>query len=479
MKRPVDRHREAQRLAALHSLYDTGPLPVQALGRVCRLGARAFSVEVCAVSLLEEHAEWFVSSQGLALEKTPRVHALSAHTVQADGPLVIHDARLDARFSKSPLVTGRPHLAFYAGCPLRSREGHAIGTLFLADPAPRSLSADETDALLDLAGVAEQLLQNKPADPLQSAASPARPEMADVFSHLGVGIAIVSAQGEWLRVNPQLCHITGYSERELLGMRFQDITHADDLQDNLRYMHESFLIDKPSFTLEKRYHRKDGRLIWVSVCVSPVKDRNGHLLYQAAIIQDITLKKALEQRLIDANRLLEERSRELQSANEEIQARSITDELTGLYNRRGFYLLGEQALARLARQHGDCVLVYMDLDGLKRANDQGGHAAGDKLLISAAEVLKATCRSSDIIARLGGDEFCILVPDVNDDTVALASRLQRGIDDFNAAHPSDYPLAASLGVVRATLPGKVGLDDLLQQADYLMYERKRRKRERR
>ena len=116
--------------------------------------------------------------------------------------------------------------------------------------------------------------------------------------------------------------------------------------------------------------------------------------------------------LIKQNQLLEQEIQERLRAEAEVRQLSMTDELTGVYNRRGFFLLANQQLKIAKRTQMSCCLLFADLDGLKKINDSLGHEIGDRILAEAAYILKQTFRDSDIVARLGGDEFVIFIPPV-------------------------------------------------------------------
>ena len=164
----------------------------------------------------------------------------------------------------------------------------------------------------------------------------------------------------------------------------------------------------------------------------------------------------------------------LKKANEAIRRLSATDELTGLNNRRGFYPLAEAAL-HTARRHGhSCLLAYLDIDGLKPINDEQGHVVGDGLLSDVADVLRATLRHSDILARIGGDEFCILVPQPGEPAL-LRQRILAAFRRFNETANRPYSLSASIGLVQAWPSDFSTVDELLAQADKLMYEEKKTK----
>ena len=156
---------------------------------------------------------------------------------------------------------------------------------------------------------------------------------------------------------------------------------------------------------------------------------------------------------------------------------SLIDDLTGLYNRRGFTDLGEQNL-KLARRAGRGVaLVYLDLDRFKTINDTLGHHVGDRALLKLSDILIASFRGSDIIARMGGDKFAVLAVEATVDGAALLlSRLRERIEDFNQSNREPYQLAVSIGMVRHDGEDRIRLDDLLAKADAAMYEEKRNRR---
>ena len=183
-------------------------------------------------------------------------------------------------------------------------------------------------------------------------------------------------------------------------------------------------------------------------------------------MEHVQVYSELEQRVRD-------RTAALEKANEEIRQLSVTDELTRLNNRRGFYMLAEPAL-RAARRHGsDCLLAFLDVDGLKRVNDQHGHNAGDNLIADVAQVLRATLRESDILARMGGDEFCLMVTEPEDPPAMLRKRLVEAFRSFNETKNRPYRLSASIGLIQAPATDSASVDELIARADDLMYEDKK------
>jgi diguanylate cyclase (GGDEF)-like protein len=160
-----------------------------------------------------------------------------------------------------------------------------------------------------------------------------------------------------------------------------------------------------------------------------------------------------------------------------LRSLSLIDDLTGLYNRRGFSDLGEQYL-KLARRSGRGVtMVYLDLDRFKTINDSLGHHVGDRALIKVADILRATFRRSDIIARLGGDEFGVLALEAADESSELlVQRLRERVLDFNQSSPEPYQLSVSIGMAHHDDDLRVRLEDMVAEADSAMYREKHGKR---
>jgi diguanylate cyclase (GGDEF)-like protein/PAS domain S-box-containing protein len=278
----------------------------------------------------------------------------------------------------------------------------------------------------------------------------------NAFDYAAIGMALVSPQGTWLRVNRSLCELVGYSEEELLRSDFQSITHADDVGNDLANLYRLIQGETPTCQVEKRYVHKLGQVVWAMNSVSLVhdaEDKPAHFIFQ---IQDISERKRAEAAL---------------------QSLSLIDELTGLYNRRGFLAVTEQYLESFQRGDNGLVVLYADLDGLKEINDSLGHLEGDRALVRTAEVLKEAFRSSDIIARLGGDEFVLLASVGADESAdSLTDRLQQKIALANAQRNRPYDLSISIGVAHYDPDEACTIEELMGRADHVMYEEKRKKR---
>lgn len=157
-------------------------------------------------------------------------------------------------------------------------------------------------------------------------------------------------------------------------------------------------------------------------------------------------------------------------------ALAVTDELTGLHNRRGFLAIATQQLRASSRRGETSALIFADLDGLKRVNDTLGHKAGDGLIARFAAVLVSTFRDADVCARLGGDEFVAFLTASAEGVAIAVSRLERNVANHNATHPDVTPISVSLGIVEVPPAGSESVEALIARADSVMYENKRARR---
>lgn len=160
------------------------------------------------------------------------------------------------------------------------------------------------------------------------------------------------------------------------------------------------------------------------------------------------------------------------AAATEMRMLSLTDVLTGLYNRRGFFLQAEHSYKLARRQRAPSAVIFADIDGLKGVNDRLGHDAGDRLIQDAALVLRQSLRQADVVARLGGDEFVAFTLDDEQPGVILA-RIQANLQAFNLMQERPYTVAISAGVVRCDACSEQPLSHYVQQADEQMYAQKR------
>jgi diguanylate cyclase (GGDEF)-like protein/PAS domain S-box-containing protein len=266
-----------------------------------------------------------------------------------------------------------------------------------------------------------------------------------------VGVYLVQ-DDRLVYANRKLADVFGYSREELLALPSVLLLVAQQDQESVREsMRQRLSGEVAAIEYTIRGRRKDGRLRHIDVR-SVRTDHNGRPAIFGTMV-DITERKQLE----DALRTL-----------------ALIDELTGLYNRRGFVTLAERQLSLARRKQQPLLLIAADFDGLKAINDRFGHAVGDQALVAAAGVLRNTYREADIIARLGGDEFTVFPLEASIGAAPmLLERLEQNLKAWNERHQREFTLAMSTGI--AVLEGELSKDvrQLLSEADSQLYQQKR------
>ncbi|MDV3441225.1 PAS domain S-box protein [Pseudomonas otitidis] len=325
---------EAERLQLLRSLEVLDTPPEQVFDRITRVLASTLGVPIALVSLVDEHRQWFKSRVGLDVQETPRDAAFCAHAIGGSGTLVVEDARTDVRFRDNPLVVGAPHIRFYAGTPIRTREGFALGTLCAIDDRPRQLTDEQRRVLEDLGAlVAREFHLREAALDSRRLAREAEGRFEMLFERVGSGLAVVSPEGRWLQVNQALVELLGYSREELAGMSFADVTVPEDLDADLAQVERLIRGEIDRYELEKRYVRKGGSHVWVNITVTKQLDRRGALEHFLAVINDIDARKHTETRLAELQRTLEQRVHERTQAlaEREMELRAVLEHTQDAY----------------------------------------------------------------------------------------------------------------------------------------------------
>ena len=259
---------------------------------------------------------------------------------------------------------------------------------------------------------------------------------------------------------------------EWTGIEAVDTHTAVDAAGNKYHIHKKELKNYPGWNVVYLHDHKA-----VSTNINkPLFKSTGYILISLAFI--ISLSVVFLYKKANYDIIMRQRAEEaLRESEQQLKAMTITDELTGLSNRRGFFMLAEQQLKIAARHKKVAFLVYADLDDLKKINDTAGHQAGDQALMDIADILRKTYRKSDIIARIGGDEFAVFLVDFAADLPEIiTSHLQRNIDIYNMANKGGFELSVSIGTASWDPQHPCDLDELIAHADTVMYEQKKHKK---
>ena len=280
-----------------------------------------------------------------------------------------------------------------------------------------------------------------------------REELQIIIDSAPIMIFYKDRENRFIRVNKALAEAVGLPIREIEGKTGREV-YPNQLPDYWEDDKEVIASGIPKRGVVRQFEMAGG-MRWLQTDKIPYRDVDGRIIGVIGFGVDVTERKKME---------------------EEIRDLSFRDSLTALYNRRGFITLAEQQLKAAPRAQGKMLLVFLDVDNLKKTNDTLGHEMGDKVLIDAADVLRRTFRESDIIARVGGDEFAVLaieMTDLNPDL--LPNRLQQTIDACNADESKPYRLSLSWGMTVYEPEITHSLDQLMSAADMLMYAQKRAK----
>ncbi len=204
------------------------------------------------------------------------------------------------------------------------------------------------------------------------------------------------------------------------------------------------------------------------------------LLAAAPAVYVVATSRRVQNRRVEEIRAsLQAEITQREKAEEQLRALSLTDELTGLYNRRGLITMGEHQLKLARRNRRRFLLLYADLDNMKHINDRFGHLEGDAALIEAAEILRQVFRESDIIARIGGDEFVILALEADKTfSQALINRIHQRCILANLKKARPYVLAMSAGAAEYNPEQPASLEELVAVADRAMYTQKQGRQQR-
>lgn len=258
-------------------------------------------------------------------------------------------------------------------------------------------------------------------------------------------------------VNPALHNEIGVSSADFIGKTVRELGLPDEFCD--------------AWDEELRKVFATGEEIVFEPHLKTVK---GLKYYQCRLTPELATDNTVESVLVIAHEITGRKEME-----ERLRNLILTDDLTNLYNRRGFLLLAERQLqvARRASNEKNNYLIFADVDGLKNINDTFGHDNGSLAIVKMGEILSGNFRGSDIIARLGGDEFVVLMVNAEDDSTQIVmNRLQSKIESYNEQKNHLFDLSLSIGVTPIDVTENKPLEEILAEADRRMYEQKRNRK---
>ena len=434
-------------------------------------GRALFNSPIAIVSILDGDCQRFIARQGLEPDQTPIEQSFCRLAVAQDSLLVVPDARLDARFKDNPLVTGYPHIRFYAGAPIRVRShpdapAIGIGAFCVIDTVPRAFTQTDESRLVSFARGVEAMLQSQISshalieDAVLLKAMLAETERAHRQFRQAERLTSIGSWRLDLTTNRVMWSEGVYAIHDVQIGTDETLTDALSFypvhdRKRLEQALEATIEFGTPYDLELDFMSLAGQQKKVRAIGEPELE-DGRVVGIIGVIQDIT-----------------ERHRSIT----ELDKRANTDEVTLIASRHKFvsYIDSQVDLARITRER--LALMLIDLDHFKQVNDTFGHAAGDDVLRAVAMVLRSPWLKGSLAARLGGDEFALVITDpslicqLSDVAERLANQLR-----FQRKGPAgDFTISATIGCSEL-LGSSDTRHDLLQRADCALYRAKGQER---
>ena len=389
--------------------------------------------------------------------RRPLESSVARHAIRSGRPLLIEDCDNDDRLDREmQRAIGDKSLI----CVPLFQGAHVVGALnVMSSPAGRRLTEDDRRTMEMLSVVLSAAVSSAAETAARRAQTEALGRLRLLFDGASIGIVRSNREGIVVEVNPAVEEMLGYSAEELVGVSFRNFMHQDDLDYSISLFDEMMAGRKDSYTLERRYHRKNGMVIWGQSTAVLERDADGEPWHVLSMIENISERKMAEEALV--------RQSELN------QYQALHDGLTGLPNRTLYNERIEQAIREASRRQTRVATLIMDLDNFKDVNDSLGHHAGDVLLTELGSRVRDAVRGADTVARLGGDEFGILLNEVGgrEEIIPALERICRALERPIPVHGLPLSIEASIGVALFPDDG-TDAESLLQRADVAMYAAK-------
>jgi diguanylate cyclase (GGDEF)-like protein/PAS domain S-box-containing protein len=472
---------EAARLAALQELRVLDTLPERVFDDIVLLAAQICGTPIGVVSLVDGDRTWPKACFGLAAADTPRDLAFCAHAiVDPAAVLVVEDTENDPRFRGNPLVTGDPKIRFYAGAPIVTASGHALGTVCVVDTVPRMLDAAQLTALQALARQTvalfdlrlrtqtlerqareverlslQALEEQRRSTELLALVSEGQRRLKLITDNIPALVAHIDHEERYRFLNGHIHRIFGTDVEGSLGRTMREVRGEKAYAQLAPHVAAALRGETASFIYSDVV---DGQTLHYQSNYIPDVDAGGQVRGFFAMTFDVT---------------------ELHETQTQLELLARVDTLTGLPNRRQFDERIEAALQRVRRLDQPMAVMFLDIDHFKDINDTLGHACGDEVLCEVGRRLSACVRATDLVARLAGDEFVVLLEGLTGDAELdrLADKVVSCIRPAFRIGQAVMNVTTSVGVSACTA-NETSAAEIVARADKALYRAKKLGRDR-
>ena len=442
---------ESKRLECLHSYQILDSLKNESFDRFTDLATQLFETPIALISMIDADRQWIKSAIGIEESEYPRKIAFCSYTICNPDIMVVEDTFLDERFTDNPFVTNSPAVRAYAGAPLISPEGYAIGTIGVVDLEPRRFEEKSLSVLKEYAAAVMDLIASH-RNAIQAKAS--QQYLVDAVNALTDGFVIYDADDKLVLCNEAYREIYQESADLLVpGTTFEEIIRsgvANGQYPEASGKEEDWIAERlrnhrnpPAQPFEQQLPGDR----WLRIRES--------FTYDGGLVGfrfDITELKRNQRKLAEL---------------------AWTDSLTGVLNRGRFFDLVSAEINRVQRNNGSACILAIDIDKFKRINDNYGHAAGDKVLKELSSRWTETLRDYDFIGRLGGEEFVIYLPDTDLEAADIIAERLRSVTSMKPVYFRENAISVTISIGIAIFSQNLAsLEKMISAADTALYAAK-------